>query len=350
MTIDPLKVECQGLQARGSASVSGSQRGSSSINLRDVVFGATKLDALAAKWGRHGIVARLGRGAFDLSPFTDGHDNGSGADEDGTPPIDLEINAPALTRVQLDADSWLENVNARIVRENGQWRDVEVAADLPKPLWSTASEGRKVFSVSLRPTGTGRRLEAQADDLGALLRGLNIADGIRGGKLEVSGRVDTSDDGDVLRAHIRATQFAVREAPLLLRILTVAAFDRYVSTLRGEGLAFDALKGTLIVRGERYELDNFRARGSSLGWTAKGWIDTASDRLSISGALIPAYAANKVLRKIPFVGGLLTGTDRRGLIAINYQVHGSLQEPKVTTNPRTALTPGFLREVWELAP
>jgi hypothetical protein len=348
MKIDPLHVDCPGLQARGSASVPGAQSGSGSIDLRDVVFGATKLDAVTAKWGPHGIGARLGRGVLDLSAFTGGDERGSGARPAGKP-IDLEINAPALTRLQIDLDSWLENVNGTIVRQKGEWRTVEVTADLPKPLRSTGSEGKAVV-VSLRPTGTGRRVEAQADDLGALLRGLNISNGVQGGKLEVSGRIDSSDDGDVVRAHIKATKFAVQDAPLLVRLLTVAAFDRYVSTLRSKGLQFDSLKGILIVRGDRYELDNFRAHGSSLGWTAKGWIDTGSDQLSIRGVLIPAYAANKVLRNIPLLGDLLTGTDRRGLIAINYEVGGNLRDPKVSTNPLTALTPGFLRQVWEVAP
>jgi uncharacterized protein YhdP len=152
----------------------------------------------------------------------------------------------------------------------------------------------------------------------------------------------------VLRSHIKVTNFLVLDAPLAVRILTVAALDKFVGTMRGDGLQFDAVKGTLIVRGDRYELENFRAHGSSVGWTAAGWVDTGTDQLAINGTVIPAYQANKMLRKVPFFGDLLLGADRRAVFAVTYGVRGNLRNPKVSTNPLTALTPSFLREVWDI--
>lgn len=353
--IDPLRVDCPGLQASGSAVVSTSA-GSNSVNLRNVVYAGTKLDALAAKWERRGIVARLGHGTLDVAPLLGGGNDDGGKTKgdggDGAEP-DLDITAPRLSRVSIDADSWLENVEATLVRENGEWRRLLLNGDLPKALWSSASSpasNRRVLAVSLEPTGPARRLEAHADDLGALLRALNVSEGVRGGTLVVSGRADGTGGDTRLRAHVKATDFAVNNVPLLLRILTVAALDRFIGTMRGDGLQFDSLKGVIVARDGRYDLQDFRAYGNSLGWTANGWLDTNADQLALDGVLIPAYAANKVLKSIPLLGNLFTGRDRGGLIAISYKVKGDLSTPKVSTNALTALTPGMLREVWELGP
>jgi hypothetical protein len=353
--IDPLRVDLPGLKGSGTAVISTGD-GPISVNLRNVVHADTRLDALAGKWGRRGIVARLGRGTLDLAPLLDdsggdGAQAGDAAGDSGGP--DLDITAPGLTRVGFDADSWLENVDATIVRQGGEWRTVLLNGDLPKPLWSSASgaaNDRKRLTIRLEPTGPARRLEAKADDFGALMRAVNLSNGVRGGTLVVSGRADDSGRDTRLRAHIKATSFVIKDAPLFLRILTVAAPAKYIGTVRGDGLQFDSLKGILVVKGGRYELQDFRAHGNSLGWTARGWIDTNTNRLSINGALIPAHAASKILKGIPVVGGWLTGRDRTGFVAISYKIEGDTRQPQITSNPLTALTPGVLREVWELSP
>ena len=40
---------------------------------------------------------------------------------------------------------------------------------------------------------------------------------------------------------------------------------------------------------------------------------------------------------------LLTGGEKEGLLAAEYLIGGTREEPQVTVNPLTAFTPGFLR-------
>lgn len=350
LTLEPLRIDCPGLRARGSVAIHKGGAGGSA-RLRHIAYGASALDRADVEWSATRLKADIGAGSLDLSPLI-GDGDGRGGSAKQARPIDLEIETGLLHRVVFDADSWLENVRATFVRNNAIWRKIDVRSELPKAMWSEErganAGGKKTFVLGLEPSGTGWRVEGKADDFGALLQAVNLTNGVRGGVLEIAGRADRDGEGAMLRTHVKVTGFVVREAPLALRILTVAALDKFVSTLKGEGLQFDSLKGVLIARGERYQLENVRAHGSSLGWTADGWIDTAQDTLKIQGAVIPAYQANKVLKKIPLIGGLLTGPKGRGFIAVTYAVGGQLRDPKVTTNPLTALTPGFLREVWEI--
>lgn len=348
-----LELDCTSLRAKGSAAGSFAG-GAMSIDLRDVVLGETKLAALAATWNGQAFAARLSGGALDLTPLLEGGRGGgtAGRAEKGSDDFALDIVASGLDRVSLGSRGWLEKVEAVLVRRNGEWQTAVVSGELPRALWSAGGAGPapRVVSVRLEPSGAGRRLEASADDLGALLRAASVTGAVRGGTLVVSGRADESGPDARLRAHVSARSFSVVDAPLLLRVLALASLHRFAGTLRGDGLAFDSLEGTVVAQGGRYELQNLRGRGSSLGLTAAGWIDTGTDRLSIEGVLIPAYAASKALKSIPLLGDLLVGRDQSGLVAVAYKVRGSLSNPKVSANPLTALTPGMLREIWDLRP
>jgi hypothetical protein len=57
---------------------------------------------------------------------------------------------------------------------------------------------------------------------------------------------------------------------------------------------------------------------------------------------------NKVLGKIPLVGNILTGGEGGGVFAATYSIKGSSDDPRVSVNPLSVLTPGILRRIlWE---
>ncbi len=86
-----------------------------------------------------------------------------------------------------------------------------------------------------------------------------------------------------------------------------------------------------------------RTAGASLGITASGRINTNNDTVQITGSIVPAYVINNLIGNIPLLGPLITGGPGTGLFAINYAVEGPISQPKVSTNPLSALAPGFLR-------
>ena len=51
---------------------------------------------------------------------------------------------------------------------------------------------------------------------------------------------------------------------------------------------------------------------------------------------------------MPIVGQILSGGENEGLIAIRFGVRGTTAKPDVTVNPLSALTPGFLRNMFNV--
>ena len=89
------------------------------------------------------------------------------------------------------------------------------------------------------------------------------------------------------------------------------------------------------------------AHGGSLGVTVRGDIAYQTQELDLQGTIIPAYLVNGILGHMPVVN-LLVGGKGQGLVAMNYHLTGPLAKPQVSVNPISALTPGFLRGLFEL--
>jgi hypothetical protein len=113
--------------------------------------------------------------------------------------------------------------------------------------------------------------------------------------------------------------------------------------MQGPGLGFRRLVAPFRLTDDALDIADARAFSSSLGLTAKGRIDLADRQIDMQGTIVPAYFFNSLLGNIPFVGRLFSPERGGGLFAASYALHGTLDNPQVTVNPLTALTPGFLR-------
>ena len=71
------------------------------------------------------------------------------------------------------------------------------------------------------------------------------------------------------------------------------------------------------------------------------------DKIAVDGTLAPAYALNSVFANFPVLGSLLMGGEGQGLIAATFRLSGSNDDPTVTVNPLSALTPGLLRHLFD---
>jgi hypothetical protein len=87
---------------------------------------------------------------------------------------------------------------------------------------------------------------------------------------------------------------------------------------------------------------------SSLGLTAQGNVDMSAGRVSMNGTVVPAYALNSALGRIPFVGKIFSPEKGGGLFAARYSVDGPFGDASVSVNPLSVLTPGFLRGLFDI--
>jgi AsmA-like C-terminal region len=199
------------------------------------------------------------------------------------------------------------------------------------------------FGLTIQKAPGGRRLTGTADDAGALLRVLDIASDLKNGRMTLSGTYDDSRSDHRLSGTAEMTGFRVHNVPAMTRLLQAMTLYGLVQLVQGPGLAFDRLIAPYRLTGDVLELTDARAFSASLGMTAKGTLDMAHERVDLQGTLVPAYFFNSLLGGIPLVGRLFSPETGGGVFAATYSVQGGFNDPKVSTNPLTGLTPGFLR-------
>jgi hypothetical protein len=96
------------------------------------------------------------------------------------------------------------------------------------------------------------------------------------------------------------------------------------------------------------ELRDARAFSASLGITARGRVELGPRRADLQGTIVPAYMFNSLLGNIPLVGRVFSAERGGGLFAAAFTLRGPLDDPQVSVNPLSALTPGFLRGLFQL--
>jgi len=64
--------------------------------------------------------------------------------------------------------------------------------------------------------------------------------------------------------------------------------------------------------------------------------------------LVPSYTVNSILGDIPLIGNIMVGKKGEGMFALNYSVKGPFAKTQVSINPLSALTPGFLRRIFDV--
>ena len=197
--------------------------------------------------------------------------------------------------------------------------------------------------LEITPTSGGRRLTARAADAGSLMRALDVMETMEGGHLTITGTFDDRADGHPLSGSAQIEDFRIRNAPALARVLQAMTLYGLVNAVGGSGLGFTKLIAPFRLSRSVLDLSEARAFNASIGLTAEGRIDLAADQAELEGTVVPAYFFNSLLGHIPLLGKLFSPQTGGGLFAANYSVRGPLSDPKVSVNPLSALTPGFLR-------
>ena len=208
----------------------------------------------------------------------------------------------------------------------------------------TPNNGGGAFDLSLSPDGARRRvLRVSAEDGGAFLRAIDVKT-INGGRLTVNGAYEEPRPGAALSGTAQLDNFVLHDAPAAAKVLQAMTLYGLVEALQGgDGLLFARMVAPFALTPEALVLRDARAFSASLGVTAKGRIGRERRVVEVEGTIVPAYAFNSLLGRVPLVGRLFSPEAGGGIFAATYRVQGSLDEPSVTVNPLAALTPGFLR-------
>ncbi len=185
-------------------------------------------------------------------------------------------------------------------------------------------------------------LAVESNDAGGTLKFLRVYDYMRGGRLSINGKRDKNKK---FVGHAKIRDFSIYNTPILAKLLTVASFTGMLNLLTGEGMTFSHFDAPFEYQNQVLTLKDSKAFGNVMGLTAKGTYDREYEEFNIEGTIAPAYGLNTFIGKIPVVGNLLSSKDGT-VFAANYSITGYLDDPKISINPLSALSPGSLKDLW----
>jgi hypothetical protein len=210
------------------------------------------------------------------------------------------------------------------------------------------------LTVRMAPSGGQRHLTATADDAGAVVGALLDTTSVKGGTLSLDatlppvGPENQKNPGNAdTTGELIIRNCSVLNQPFFARVVSSGSPGGMADLVRGQGIVLDTVHIPFQVSGDVVSIHDARATGPSLGLTADGYIDRATNQVALSGAVAPMYGLNGLLGAIPILGNVFVSKKGEGLFGITYTLHGDLDHPQVSTNPLSVLAPGILRRIFE---
>jgi len=202
------------------------------------------------------------------------------------------------------------------------------------------------FDFKLTNGPDGRTFYGSSANGGSVMRAVGVFDDIVGGDLKVTG---TLDSNGVMSGLAEISEFKLVDAPVVARLLSVAALTGILDELRGEGISFKTLRVPFSYANTLLEIYDGEMFGNSLGLTGQGDYNVVNTAMNFEGTIIPAYAINSAFNLIPLIGTLLTaGDEGGGVFAATYSYRGDVATARPIVNPLAALAPGFLRYIFDI--
>ncbi len=199
-------------------------------------------------------------------------------------------------------------------------------------------------SIATNPNATGRTMSVAYNDLGTLLRYLNVYPRLLGGKGSLTLVRDIPNDLD--RGEMQVRDFALVDEAKVVEILGNHADSRKLIA-NGNKLEFNAGQVKFIRRSDRIEVEEAVLDGDTTGGTMRGFVYTKSREYDLTGTYIPLFALNSIFQKLPIIGQILGGREGEGLVGVTFAVRGDLDAPQFLVNPASILLPGAFRGIME---
>jgi hypothetical protein len=293
-----------------------------------------RLQPPAAEGGAWAVALR--GPVLDLRPILESAGGGAGPPGAGLPPLTLDARFDRAPTPPPAAP--LQDLRIRASLREGGLAEAQAAASGPAPFTAT---------LSSRPEG-GRALRLEAADAGALLAGLGLASPLEGGRLVLAATQPSTAADAPIAGTAELTDATLRDAPAAAKLLQALTGYGLLDALSGPGLGISRLVAPFRLDGGVLTLEEARAFSASLGLTATGRIDLRGRTLDLEGTIVPAYVFNTLLGNLPIIGRLFSPERGGGLFAATFEADGPWRDPRVSVNPLAALTPGFLRGLFEL--
>ena len=323
--IDQLSIAAPGFQTTGTirlAAGGGLERAA----FERVRLGGW-LDAPVVLIGRgrgQPVGIQIAGGTLDLRSANFGSRGGSGGGSQGAGPMDIALDRLQVTdRIQID-----------------DFRGTFTSPGGLQGQFAGNVNGAAAIRGTLVPVAGRTAVRIVSNNAGQLLRATGLLRNAYGGDLQltlVPAGAEGSYDGTLI-----GSDFRVRDAPGLARLLDAISVVGLLTQMDGQGILFSDVAAEFRLTPSQIILKESRATGPGLGISMDGIFATASQSMDFQGVVSPFYVLNQI-------GSVLTRRGE-GLIGFNFNLRGPVDNPQVSVNPLSVLTPGMFREIFRRPP
>ncbi len=327
--IERFSVKTEGLSAAGSASIDAegalTRAEFTRLTLGERVDLRLVAMPVAEGWRVAGGGARL-----DVRSMLDKMERRAATPSDEATPLSLDLT---VAEFFIYGDAPLRNAKLVVARD--------AAARLEASI--RAATGSATLEATITERDGRRAVSARSDDAGETFRALGLLGEARGGRLILT--FDGPLDGPY-SGRLAIENLVLTDVPRALDAVSVGTVVGALDRATSGGATFSRIKAPFRVADGLLVIDDAVATGPSFGVKLCGGVALASGGLDLTGSLSPAYAINGLVGEVPILGDLLTGGRGEGILGVAFTVKGDTRAPKVSVNPFSALTPGFLRKIF----
>jgi hypothetical protein len=211
------------------------------------------------------------------------------------------------------------------------------------------------IAANLEAVAQGRKVTLTSGDAGMLARGLFGFESMRGGQLSAAVNlpgqardlVNPSNPDPDFTGSLTVKNFTMVNQSLLARLFSAGSLTGFGDLMGGDGMTLDELNMPFSSKNNVISVNGARVRGPAIGASADGYIDRPKGQIALKGSLVPAYGVNSLISNVPLLGDLLASKKGEGIFGVTYSMTGNAEQPTITTNPLSILTPGILRRIFE---
>ncbi len=200
--------------------------------------------------------------------------------------------------------------------------------------------GGAAIAGQLVPVNNGLAIRIKSQDAGNVLRDAGVFKNGVGGGMNLTLR--PRPERGVYAGNLNVTNIRVANAPALTELLSAISIVGLLDQMNGPGIAFSNVDADFRLSPTSVILNRSSATGPSLGVSLEGTYDLGTRRMDMQGVLSPVYFLNGI--------GQVFSRRGEGVFGFVFRLKGLAEEPQVSVNPLSILTPGMFREIFRQQP
>jgi hypothetical protein len=206
--------------------------------------------------------------------------------------------------------------------------------------FSGAVNGAAPVTGSVLPTPAGAAIQIRSDSAGEVLAAAGILRNARRGAMDLT--LNPTGGTGVYDGRLSITNTRMFKTDAMTDLLNAISIVGLIDQMNSGGILLSDVEAGFQLSPQALTLYYASAVGPSIGVSLDGVYGMASNRLDMQGVISPVYFLNGI--------GQIFSRGRDGLFGFNFRMTGEADDPRVSVNPLSILTPGAFREIFRRPP